>query len=58
MSARREERKAERAEARAQARASPIEREDCPCAKAGCALHGRCTACRERHAPKPPRCER
>jgi hypothetical protein len=54
----------ERREARATARAEkgqplgPIEREDCPCVKAGCPRHGRCGPCRERHAPKPPRCER
>jgi hypothetical protein len=54
MSERREARRA----AEAASLASPVEREDCPCAKRGCPRHGRCAACRERHAPKPPRCER
>jgi len=54
VSDRREARKA----AKAALLSGPIEREDCPCVKAGCIRHGRCAACREKHAPKPPRCER
>jgi hypothetical protein len=58
MSAGREGRKAERKAARATLSGAPVEREDCPCPKAGCALRGRCSACRAKHAPSPPRCER
>ncbi len=51
-------RNAHRAAALAEESWAPIEREDCPCVKAGCPRHGRCSACRAKHAPKPPRCER
>jgi hypothetical protein len=35
-------------------------REDCPCPKTGCELHGRCVECRAKHGAKGmlPRCER
>ncbi len=34
-------------------------REDCPCPKRGCELHGRCVECRAKHGRKGhlPRCE-
>ncbi len=38
--------------------ALPVERTDCPCPKAGCKYRGHCSACRAKHAPEPPRCER
>ncbi len=35
-------------------------REDCPCPKKGCELHGHCVECRAKHGAKGklPRCER
>jgi hypothetical protein len=35
-------------------------KEDCPCTKKGCELHGHCAACRAKHGAKGklPRCER
>jgi len=38
----------------------PEFRDDCPCPKRGCELHGRCVECRAKHGAKGklPRCER